>query len=68
MIELLGTGWKKFLFRTIDRTNFMFTRNIEDQTPRFFNEIALLFIDKPDEYDPAKRSTLVITHNSASER
>ena len=52
---------KKFLFRTIDRTNFMFTRNIDDHTPRFFNEIALLFLDKPDEYDPAKNSTLVIT-------
>ena len=58
---------KKFLFRTIDRTNFMFTRNIDDHTPRFFNEIALLFLDKPDEYDPAKNSTLVITYNSASE-
>ena len=58
---------KKFLFRTIDRTNFMFTRNIEDQTPRFFDEIALLFIDKPDEYDPAKESELYITYNPASE-
>ncbi len=57
---------KKFLFRTIDRTNFMFTRNIEDQTPRFFNEIALLFIDKPDEFDPAKESKLYIMYNSSN--
>ena len=55
---------KKFSFRTTDRTNFMFTRNIEDSTPRFFNEIALLFIDNPDEFDPAQEWNLVINFAS----
>ena len=55
---------KKFSFRTTDRANFMFTRNIEDSTPRFFNEIALLFIDNPDEFDPAQAWDLVINFAS----
>ena len=55
---------KKFFFRTIDRTNFMFTRNIEDSTPRFFNEIALLFIDNPESFDPAKSWNLVVNFYS----
>ncbi len=55
---------KKFSFRTTDRTNFMFTRNIEDSTPRFFNEIALLFIDNPDDFDPAQAWDLVINFAS----
>ena len=42
----------------------MFTRNIEDSTPRFFNEIALLFIDNPDEFDPAQAWDLVINFAS----
>jgi NosR/NirI family transcriptional regulator, nitrous oxide reductase regulator len=55
---------KKFSFKTTDRTNFMFTRNIEDSTPRFFNEIALLFIDNPEEFDPAQAWNLVINFAS----
>jgi len=42
----------------------MFTRNIEDSTPRFFNEIALLFIDNPDEFDPSQAWDLVINFAS----
>ena len=59
----LQQGKNKFNFRTSDRKNFMFTRNIEDSTPRFFNEISLLFIDNPEEFDPAKKSTLVVNFN-----
>ncbi|MFP6778746.1 MAG: 4Fe-4S binding protein [Alphaproteobacteria bacterium] len=59
----LQQGKNKFNFRTSDRKNFMFTRNIEDSTPRFFNEISLLFIDNPDKFDPAKESTLVLNFN-----
>ena len=55
---------KKFFFRTYDRSNFMFTRNIEDSTPRFFNEIALLFIDNPEAFDPAQNWNLVINFES----
>ena len=54
----------KFYFRTKDKKNFMFTRNIEDSTPRFFNEISLLFIDNAEKYDPAKTSTLFINYNA----
>ena len=60
-------GNNKFNFRTRDRKNFMFTRNIEDSSPRFFNEISLLFIDNPDKFDPAKKSTLVVNYNSPEE-
>ena len=54
----------KFYFRTKDRKNFMFTRNIEDSTPRFFKEISLLFIDNTEKYDPAQKSTLFINYNT----
>ena len=55
---------KNFFFRTYDRTNFMFTRNIEDSTPRFFNEIALLFIDNPEDFDPAQNWNLIVNFES----
>ena len=60
----LQQGTNKFYFRTSDRKNFMFTRNIEDSTPRFFNEISLLFINNPEKFDPAEESTLVLNFNA----
>ena len=63
----LMQGDEKFNFRTRDRKNFMFTRNIEDSTPRFFNEISLLFIDNPDKFNPAKKSTLIVNFNAPEE-